>query len=45
MLQVYEILFNMLGKKPNLVHANYELLYTLASIIPNWKFFSREVMI
>lgn len=45
MLQIFEILFNIIGKKPNLTYCNYEMMYKLASIIPNFEFFSRELMI
>jgi len=45
MLQIYEIIFNILQRRPKLVYFPHELATKVAQYIKNWEFFNLDYMI
>jgi len=45
MLEVYEIIFNILGRPPQLAYVPHELATWIAQYIKNWEFFNLDMMI
>ena len=45
MLEVYETVFNILGREPKLVYVNHDFATWVAQYIKNWDFFNLDFMI
>lgn len=45
MLEIYEIIFNILGRPPKLAYVPHEFATWLAQYIKNWEFFNLDLML
>lgn len=45
MLEIYETIFNLLGKEPKLIYFPHEIATRVAQFIKNWQFFNLDFMV